>query len=492
MFFEKLSDSILMTLLCDWLSAKDIVTLDTAFCSTVQRPVWLKSLTRIRGNKCIDGFEHRHKSMRWLIMRQVMVTCIRLHQCCDEEEDEDDFDEDGYDIRDDSFSGIDMPSLESVNCYDMTKETDRFEYSFNDASLDTLSLGCPNIKRIFLGHIDGVSEEGMVRFATRCSKLESVKMSFVRACNFSSVLCALSSCPIKELIVVQCPALTDEIVQRMTELFPRLEKLHISGCRNITDASLVSLSVSSMRIKELHIFDSTTLSADSLRLLLLSQRLTLLTLVCDSSLLDVEGMRVVKDSCQHLERLRLIGFYPTSVPSRVTSESWLGSFKRVHTLGLSATNLPTDACLTELSLTCWDLEFLSILRCRNVTSVGICAIISRNPRLEAFEWDGSSAASVVDELSRSCKKLRLGAFVGSDLTDAKVEQLVTACPLLERLELPGCSSLTPACLASMSKLAHLEYLDISECAITSDDVKTHLGADLSFECLCNQQGFHMF
>lgn len=135
-----------------------------------------------------------------------------------------------------------------------------------------------------------------------------------------------------------------------------------------------------------------------------------------------------------------------------------------------------------MSLTCHGLTFLSIIRCTNVTYVGICALISFNPLLKTLEWDGMNVGYVIDELARSCNGLALAAFVGSDLTDSMVEQLVISSPLLERLELPGCTSLSPICLTKICKLARLEYLDISECNIRASDLMAYRPLHFSFEC----------
>lgn len=279
---------VMLRILHDWLNARDITALDSAFCSTLYRPLWLQCLARLRGNKSIERFEHRHKSIRWLIDRQVKVTSMKLNQCAIED-DEDVLDEDGFDIREDTWSGINMPTLENVNCYDFERETDRFEYSLDDAGLEALSLGCPNITRIFLGRLERVSADAMGRFASRCSKLECVKVTFVmdgKLSNFTSVLGALSCCPIKELIIFECSALTDRVVHHMALYFPRLEKLSIIGCRNITDVSLTVVGASSLPIKGLQFVDQCGFTPTKLQALIVSKRASLLSLHCDSALVD--------------------------------------------------------------------------------------------------------------------------------------------------------------------------------------------------------------
>jgi hypothetical protein len=76
-----------------------------------------------------------------------------------------------------------MSTLESLNCFDYTRESDRFEHSLDDGCLNALAQGCPNLKIVFFGDVANISLESMQRFVMSCPKVESIKF-FSVTCTF--------------------------------------------------------------------------------------------------------------------------------------------------------------------------------------------------------------------------------------------------------------------------------------------------------------------
>eukprot|EP00741_Cyanophora_paradoxa_P016526 tig00020927_g15957.t1 len=187
-----------------------------------------------------------------------------------------------------------------------------------------------------------------------------------------------------------------------------------------------------------------------------------------------------------LDRVERLELWSLRLPrgARLATRALRGAGRLRRLLVSDARLGPHDAALTDVAREAPALESLAMPNCRaqqGLTCEGLGALLERNPGIRdldltmILQWrDASPVVSLLAERCRSLRALALG-FV--DVADGPLAALATACPALERLQIPGCSRfLTQEGLgAALRALPRLTDLDLSWCAL-SDPVVDALTA----------------
>ena len=80
-----LPQDILHRLLADWIDIANLVSLDSAYCSTFKRPSFLLALSALQVHRLtMLLWEKTQSILHWVINRNVRLTDINIHSSLDE------------------------------------------------------------------------------------------------------------------------------------------------------------------------------------------------------------------------------------------------------------------------------------------------------------------------------------------------------------------------------------------------------------------------
>jgi hypothetical protein len=141
-----------------------------------------------------------------------------------------------------------------------------------------------------------------------------------------------------------------------------------------------------------------------------------------------------------------------SLRDAVASLALNGRLDKLETISLASCSYIKDADLAGILSKCYrSAKSIDIRYCRLTESAAVH--IKRCTKLEALAAKGNESAADMAEIVQSCRKLRKISFVnfGTSLTDEVVQSVAAHCPLLEHLNIGGCSVVSDTAIRTVAE-----------------------------------------
>ncbi|KAL5108426.1 hypothetical protein TcWFU_001005 [Taenia crassiceps] len=241
-----------------------------------------------------------------------------------------------------------------------------------------------------------------------------------------------------KLVVVNCPNVEDQILERLVKL-ENLRCLNLSHCYRLTDrcAALISGSGYTDRLQELYLAYCYELTGSGV--------LPLIERLVSLSHLSLEGCSALTDEAligvRNCRNLRWINISRTRL-SDVALER-CANLPRLTNINLSDCQHISDRGLTRIATQLGGLEALHLSKCRGITTKGIKMVICH---------------------SRGIQKLDLSRV--KTVTDAVLRTIWSHCPYLRVLKISKCTRVTSRTCTALRDVYPTETLRGSRDHIT--------------------------
>ncbi|CAM6026920.1 unnamed protein product [Sphagnum balticum] len=347
-----------------------------------------------------------------------------------------------------------LASLDMSNCAYVSDET-----------LREISLVCAGLRSLDASHCPNISLEGV-----RMPMLTDLKLHSCEGINSSS-MAALAHCVMLEVLAMDvCWLLT-----AVTLDLPHLRSISLSNNRKFVELTLRSPSLMAINLTSCPALSRIDITSSSLEKLQLRQQTGLVSMALQCPWLQ----EVDLTECESL----------TDSVCNVFSDG--GGCPKLNCLTL-------DNCdgLTSVNLFTSSLSTLSLVGCRNISSLSLsCPILQRLqlegcdrlmdatftpvglvslnlgicPHLTKLEIEAAQmtvldlrGCGVLSQASICCPRLlSLDASYCSKLGDDCLAATAAACPAIQSLVLATCHAVGPPGLLSLKKLCDLTMLDLS-------------------------------
>ena len=163
------------------------------------RPIWLGVIRSLRDIGCMMGLLYNHSSIRWLILRKIRTSSMRVVQvsiAC---------------RKDNSFEGIYLPGLESIR----------------------VDSGCD------------MKDSSVRMIAAECVSLLSIEMAGCSQLTWKSFKAVGQHCRGLTLLDISgCIKIVDKAVRLLAKGCIHLQSINIASCPQLTDAALAAIGQS--------------------------------------------------------------------------------------------------------------------------------------------------------------------------------------------------------------------------------------------------------
>lgn len=305
---------------------------------------------------------------------------------------------------------------------------------------------------------------------------------------------------LRELRLKGCRNITDDAIQRFTQLCHMIESLDLSGCQNLTNTTCDCLGQNCSLLQTLSLESCSRIDDTGLELLSWCSNLTCL----DVSWCTVgdRGLTAIARGCKGLQRFRAIG-------CREITSRGVEQLTR-NCRGLLLLNLNycgqgiTDEALVHLAIGCPDLRVLAVSHC-SITDQGLRALAgalspsaaatiighnsfsghqngnslvlpipSSNENINGRESGHSFDQGVLSsEGQTETRRRRSMPSVPTSLT-------LVGCLNLTTLEVARCTAITDLGLSAVARVCtKLEKLDLEDCGLVTDATLAQLAVHCS-------------
>jgi len=318
------------------------------------------------------------------------------------------------------------------------------EKAFSSEGISWLSTR--NIKiRHFRCLEDIVTNEMAIKIATFSSHLHWLKMDFVIYMNH-----IVEKCPhLRSFIIIDSHYTYSSIsynakhIIRMAKYCPLIEHLDLSQCSGVTD-TVVS------KIAECY---------PKLRILLLLDKI--------DSISDISICKIAR-GCPEIRTLHLISC------NSLTNDCLFQIAEdcpNLEDLDLFGCSLITDIGIIRIAECCPHLENLNMEDCRNITDTSIIRLSECCPNIKSLDLDGCddiSDASIV-KIAECCHNIEILTMRGTRITDMSIIKIAEGCPKLEVLSLRGNMSIHDISIAKIAEnCPNLNSLNLKYCGKITD------------------------
>ncbi|KAF7071755.1 hypothetical protein CFC21_077008, partial [Triticum aestivum] len=222
------------------------------------------------------------------------------------------------------------------------------------------------------------------------------------------------------------------------QMLPRLQTLKLEGCKIMADG-LKYIGISCVSLRELSLSKCSGVTDTDLSFVVSRlKNLLKLDITCNRNITDV-SLAAITSSCPSLISLRMESC------SHFSSEG-------LRLIGKRCCHLE-ELDITDSDLDDEGLKALSGCSKLSVLKIGICMRISDEGLIH---------------IGKSCPELRdIDLYRSGGISDEGVTQIAQGCPMLESINLSYCTEITDVSLASLSKCAKLNTLEIRGCPSVS-------------------------
>lgn len=170
-----LSDDLFVQILSNWLDVLSIGSIDKAITNHSQRPRWLRCLRSTRKSCALDAWRYSHRSVRWLIARDIQLRRIHMMEPTSSRK-----------VSSETFDGIHIPYLESIDLQDCI--------DIDDKCLFALAVGCPRLQSVDLSRCSNLTDDGISALAKGCCQLRSIKLTSCKNIKDAGVTAIAHGC----------------------------------------------------------------------------------------------------------------------------------------------------------------------------------------------------------------------------------------------------------------------------------------------------------
>ncbi|XBH69046.1 hypothetical protein VPH35_097043 [Triticum aestivum] len=358
-----------------------------------------------------------------------------------------------------------------------------------DMGLGCIAVGCPDLRELTLNWCLGITDLGVQLLALKCKKLRTLNLSYTMISK--DCLPAIMKLPNLEVLALAgCVGIDDDALGGLeNECSKSLRVLDLSTCRNVTHTGVSSVVKAVPNLLELNLSYCCNVTPSLGKCFQMLPRLQ--TLKLEGCKIMADGLKYIGISCVSLRELSL------SKCSGVTDTDLsfvVSRLKNLLKLDITCNRNITDVSLAAITSSCPSLISLRMESCSHFSSEGLRLIGKRCCHLEELDitdsdlddeglkaLSGCSKLSVLkigicmrisDEglihIGKSCPELRdIDLYRSGGISDEGVTQIAQGCPMLESINLSYCTEITDVSLASLSKCAKLNTLEIRGCPSVS-------------------------
>ena len=347
--------------LLGWLGLACLCKLDIAIGNKDERLFWLHSLHTM-DSKGVNEHWHEHLSIRWLIMRGVRATRIRIRET--------NLKRNG--ITDETFAGVGILSSQQgdtnasdcilcTGCASPLRSCISESHKLQDRDIATdidtytsvRSRGSHNLTSIDLTHCKSISDIGVTAIAEGCHHLTSINLNYCGSISDIALSAIAGGCHHLTSIDLSNCDVSDIGVTAIAEGCHHLTSIRLCNC-DVSDIGVTAIAEGCRDLTSINLRDSDNISdigvtalaegCPHLKSIILSN--------CDS-ISDI-GVTAIAEGCHHLT---LIGL----------------SKCKISNIGLSA-----------LAEGCHDLTFINLRDCDNISDIGVTALAEGCPHLKSI------------------------------------------------------------------------------------------------------------
>eukprot|EP01018_Ginkgo_biloba_P039699 Gb_06464 [translate_table: standard] len=332
-------------------------------------------------------------------------------------------------------------------------------YFLSDNALAALSLGCIRLKELILFDCPFITDNGLGIIASHCSELTTLAVNGARISSLG-IRTFISSTISLQFLDLSLLTLSDELLSHMGELHLPLKRLVLARCKGITSAGIVGIARACPLLAYLNLEGAQCLTDEIMETL--AQSLSNLTYICLNycSLLTDSSFFCLLKNCSHLEELEMestgLG-WGTSGMAPNQQRCKLRSLK-------IAWNKPVgDVTLRCIGKLCPRLVSLDVSHCLLVTDNGLTAISGGCPDLRELYLKGCRQVMSLG-IDVGFKNLEQLQVEGSGFTDTGLVAIGRSCRHLLRLSLEGCLRITESGLRRvMEDCRELRQVNLKNC-----------------------------
>lgn len=224
-------NAILIEILSQLLSIKDVCRLDLAMCNKIRRPLLLDCVTC---ESCVfpghTDEELDSRAISWLYYRSLKVRQLRCDRLTN-----------GLATKIGRFGRYLhwLSITDNDNCPRGNCPTSSFEPEYQPMRLATLVGECPNLHTLEI-HCAFAFDTLIIKVADECPLLQSLNLLGCFSITDSCIVRLAETHPkLNSLGLGNCFKITDMSIIRIAEECPHLHTLSLAGCDNVTDKSVV-------------------------------------------------------------------------------------------------------------------------------------------------------------------------------------------------------------------------------------------------------------
>ena len=367
-----------------WLDFASICYLDIAVGNKAERLLWLHSLHTI-DSAAIDGYEHCHSSIRWLITRGARTTRIQVRRIVTTSQGEK-----NDTINDLTFASVDficawMANYLNKGCVLNTDETEtetpKSSGKILESDLSSASSKCRGVTN---------SAECSVPIRIQgCLYMTSVTSIDLYNCNVSDIRMSTiaQSCPqLTSINLHCCKKITNVGVSSLVQGCSHLTSIDLRGCNNISNEGVIAITES-------------------------CHHLTSIDLSYCHSVSDI-GVISISESCHYLTSINLSADFNLS---DIGVSALVEGCHNLTSINLTYCNKITDMSLLAIAEGCHNLTSIDLSYCWRISDIGVIAI-----------------AQVCSQLTS------INLSYNQNISDNSISAIVQGCPHLTEINLSGC------------------------------------------------------
>ncbi|KAA8543691.1 hypothetical protein F0562_021563 [Nyssa sinensis] len=339
----------------------------------------------------------------------------------------------------------------------------------SDIGVGCIAAMCKKLRFICLESCLRISDLGVCLIANKCEEIRCLNLSYLRITK-KCLPPILRLQHLKELILVGCPSIDDEVLTTLRQGCKSLEALNLSNCQNVTHVGLSSLTNYG---KSFHgDFAVTTDLAKCAHRFSEFQSMKLNNCIITSS-----GMKAIANWCASLKKLSLcncLGVTDEGLSSIVQKH------KELKKLNITCCEMITHVSIDCITSSCTSLTSLKMGTC-SLVSKGAFVLIGQHCRFleKLVVTDNKIDDEGLKSISRCTKLVHLGLVNCLNITDDGLSHIGRFCPKLRYLELcrsigitdvgivaiaDGCPALMLIGMSYCDRVTDVSLISLSNCS----------------------------
>jgi hypothetical protein len=375
-----LPDTHAFTVLTEWITLKDVIFLDTAFCSRNARNLWCALISS--PHAVFAAFENNQEHLdctvtfiNWVVRRGVHLVFLKAPGKLDVMPG----------LRKDFFetSGICLKRMNVTGAlsnvlFDSAEFCTRIEAlcvsdcRYGDAE-ETSVLGCLAVEQALLCAV-----------RASCETLQTLQFSSCRSFGEDTIIAAATLCSQLYHLDLHSTTLTNAGLRTITQTCRLLHHINIGCCDELSDAGIIALAQHCPQLKQLDVSELDLTDAAMTALASSCHLLRVLTIGRNNNITDVSILAIAA-GCPLLESLCI------PLCGNITDDSITALARgcaHLHQLYLGSMPAVTDTALTALATHCGELTELWVSCCSGITDVGVLQVVEKCAQLQCITLNG--------------------------------------------------------------------------------------------------------